>query len=720
MSGFGILSSGEFQVRNATDLIGPYIGHSERQTKQILRDAKGKVLMIDEAYLLDPHRGESARGADPFRQAVIDTIVSEVQNTADEDRCIIMCGYKEPMEQMLRRANPGLARRFPIADAFVFEELDLRQLEQILDHKMEKEEFTMTDEAKQLALDMLQVAKQRTNFGNGGEVDNLLGRAMANYRTRFSQLTADQRTGDVCFEAEDIDPHYRQRSQVEGLIEQSFAGLVDMDDLKDRFNALARRATALRENGRSPTLSMPYHFAFKGPRGSGKRTIAKQMSRLYHSLRLLPIAEVVEVSARDMVAERVRGNYGGKTSKSFEMIEQAMGKVLFISEAHRLAGSGNDQTNMIVRDVREDLVEAVGKPQFSGKVVIILCGDEKPIEWMLDATPGLANRFRISLVFRGLTGDACVELLQNRLQAEAVALTLTEHEQRDLQLSFETLCHAYDWGNSRDIHLITNELVGDVFEKGFREGESPTLTGSEVLKCLKGMYRRQLSRPVHNMLQPRAQIITLGRSLGRENTEEELESVQQFPTVSLTSDNDMSGAFPYDPLLEGHTTRILRLEPAKCRADPIECHLQELNLRDAAKQRWPFNAVSYVWETQSRTKSIRCDGKTMVVRRNCELALQYLRHKQRPVYLWMDSLCINQSDKDEKSRQVLLMGEIFTAAVHVYIWLGVGSEKVTEAVFRLQKLLALRGNWGRYEILRKILIKEYKGMSFSLLLWILF
>lgn len=92
-----------------------------------------------------------------------------------------MCGYKDLMEQMIRRANPRLARRFPIADAFVFEEFYEAQLKAVLNFKMYKEGFTMTDEAKKLALKSLKNAKQRPNFGNGGEVTNLIGRALVNY-----------------------------------------------------------------------------------------------------------------------------------------------------------------------------------------------------------------------------------------------------------------------------------------------------------------------------------------------------------------------------------------------------------------------------------------------------------------------------------------------------------------------------------------------------------
>jgi hypothetical protein len=61
---------------------------------------------------------------DPFKTLVIDTIVAEVQSTPEEDRCILLLGYKKQMQEMLENSNPGLARRFQLSYAFYFEDFD--------------------------------------------------------------------------------------------------------------------------------------------------------------------------------------------------------------------------------------------------------------------------------------------------------------------------------------------------------------------------------------------------------------------------------------------------------------------------------------------------------------------------------------------------------------------------------------------------------------------
>ena len=102
---------------------GSVVGESEKNTKAILEATKGKVLVIDEAYMLCSNLGGSSLSSeDTYRKAVIDTIVSEVHSVPGEDRAVLLLGYQEQMEDMLRKVNQGLNRRFPMESAFFFED----------------------------------------------------------------------------------------------------------------------------------------------------------------------------------------------------------------------------------------------------------------------------------------------------------------------------------------------------------------------------------------------------------------------------------------------------------------------------------------------------------------------------------------------------------------------------------------------------------------------
>ena len=141
-------------VKNPADFVGSVLGESEKNTKAILKATEGKVLIIDEAYMLGCSRG-IGQASDPYKAAVVDTIVAEVQSTPGENRCVLLLGYTAQMEEMFRNTNPGLSRRFPLDDAFLFEDFDDEQLREILELKLRKQGLDATTEAKDVAIEVL-------------------------------------------------------------------------------------------------------------------------------------------------------------------------------------------------------------------------------------------------------------------------------------------------------------------------------------------------------------------------------------------------------------------------------------------------------------------------------------------------------------------------------------------------------------------------------------
>jgi len=105
----GLLSSGEVIIKNPADFVGSVLGESEKNTKAILKATEGKVLIIDEAYMLYSGAAGLSNSSDPYGSAVVDTIIAEVQSTLGEDRCILLLGYKEKLEEMFQNSNPGLS-----------------------------------------------------------------------------------------------------------------------------------------------------------------------------------------------------------------------------------------------------------------------------------------------------------------------------------------------------------------------------------------------------------------------------------------------------------------------------------------------------------------------------------------------------------------------------------------------------------------------------------
>lgn len=103
--------------------------------------------------------------------------------------------------------------------------------------------------------------------------------------------------------------------------------------------------------------------------------------------------------------------------------------------------------------------------------------------------------------------------------------------------------------------------------------------------------------------------------------------------------------------------------------DPQNTHLGGTSIQDP---RGKYAALSYAWGGQPPDRRMLLDGKTMPISKTCEEALQVMRptDPEDVLSIWVDAICINQRDGLEKNSQVAMMGEIFSRASRVNMWLG--------------------------------------------------
>lgn len=130
--------------------------------------------------------------------------------------------------------------------------------------------------------------------------------------------------------------------------------------------------------------------------------------------------------------------------------------------------------------------------------------------------------------------------------------------------------------------------------------------------------------------------------------------------------------FQHCPLPDSKThIRLLKvLSVVKTRAIPVHCELTIFPITEAP----PYRAISYTWGDESPLASIVVNGQQMDVRLNCEYALrqtsQHTIDRTGDFLVWIDSICVNQLDNDEKGAQVAMMGEIFKTATQVVACVG--------------------------------------------------
>ncbi|KAI4181337.1 MAG: hypothetical protein LQ346_006810 [Caloplaca aetnensis] len=137
------------------------------------------------------------------------------------------------------------------------------------------------------------------------------------------------------------------------------------------------------------------------------------------------------------------------------------------------------------------------------------------------------------------------------------------------------------------------------------------------------------------------------------------------------------------PTAPNREFRILILSAGKP-SDDLHGGLVKASLDDDGLD---YTALSYTWGDATSPGSIVLnDGHTLPITRNLEAALRQFRLPTEPLRLWVDAICINQADAEEKRSQVEIMRDIYVSAHHTWVWLGPPAADSDEAIDMVQKL----------------------------------
>ncbi|EPE35676.1 hypothetical protein GLAREA_05013 [Glarea lozoyensis ATCC 20868] len=142
-------------------------------------------------------------------------------------------------------------------------------------------------------------------------------------------------------------------------------------------------------------------------------------------------------------------------------------------------------------------------------------------------------------------------------------------------------------------------------------------------------------------------------------------------------------------VLKAQYIRVLILEPSAQDDSVITCSLAPLSLSEIARPQ--YEALSYVWGEAAERNEILLDGKLTSITRNLWTALKYIRQTDASRTLWIDAICINQNDINERNEQVRQMGRIYSQASCVLIWLGPPDAEIENTMLALQIEGALEG-----------------------------
>ena len=176
----GLLPSDRVIETDRSGLVGEFVGHTDKKTKEVIKSADGGVLFIDEAYALNDRYGNQ-KG---FGEEATDALVKEMEDRRDS-LVVILAGYKDPMMDFIS-INPGLKSRIPMI--IDFPDYSDAELVEIADRISHLRGLTLTEETKSKISILMNSERSKEGFGNAREVENLLDSAQRNATLRVSHL----------------------------------------------------------------------------------------------------------------------------------------------------------------------------------------------------------------------------------------------------------------------------------------------------------------------------------------------------------------------------------------------------------------------------------------------------------------------------------------------------------------------------------------------------